>query len=279
LIVSETARAKINLALHVLGRRADGYHELDSLVAFADVGDKLSFETSPRLELSIDGPFAATLAAEQDNLVLRAARSLMEHWPDRIGPARIRLTKNLPIASGIGGGSADAAATIRGLLRLHDAPADETGLARLALKLGADVPVCLKEKACRMQGIGEQIMPLDDFPPQPAILVNPGVAVPTAEVFRKLGLVPGVSHGAPIAAVKNRATWRNDLQQPACDLSPEIEHVLGELGRLEGVTYRAMSGSGATCFALFESDEAARVAAARLASGHSHWWCVATRFS
>jgi 4-diphosphocytidyl-2-C-methyl-D-erythritol kinase len=279
LIVTERARAKVNLALHVLGRRADGYHELDSLVAFADIGDELRLEPAPEWKLRIDGPFAAALAGENDNLVLRAARGLMEYWPDRIGPARIHLTKNLPIASGIGGGSADAAATIRGLLRLHDAEVDGRELERLALSLGADVPVCLGGQACRMKGIGEDIRVLPDFTPQACVLINPGIAVATAEVFRKLGLTPGMNHGSPIASPVDWRGWRNDLQPPACALSPKIAHVLEELKRTQGVAYAAMSGSGATCFALFDDVASARKAAAALASKHPHWWSVATTLS
>ena len=281
-MIREFAPAKINLALHVTGRRADGYHLLDSITAFAATGDAVHVEKAAGFSLRADGPFAAGLPLDESNLALRAAREAVTRWPALFAPVRIRLEKNLPVASGIGGGSADAAAVLRAMTRLHDAAPPRDELMRLALELGADVPVCLQGRACRMRGIGEQLEPLADFPSLPAVLVNPGVAVSTAEVFAKLGLAPGGSGGAPLPGdpIPVRAAdftaWlagaRNDLQPPARALHADIGACLDALRACEDVRLARMSGSGATCFALFPGDDAARRAAARLRREHPRWW-------
>jgi 4-diphosphocytidyl-2-C-methyl-D-erythritol kinase len=269
LIVTETARAKVNLALHVLGRRSDGYHELDSLVAFADIGDVLRFAPAEHFQLVIDGPFAPGLDTGESNLVLKAARAFERQWPQLTVPATIRLTKNLPVASGIGGGSADAAATLRGLLRLSGAVPDPGELDRLALGIGADVPVCLRQTACRMRGIGDSISLLTDFPGYPALLVTPGEPVATAAVFQRLGLEPGQSHAAAIVDADGFAGWRNDLEPAALALAPVIADVLDRLRRSRGIRHAAMSGSGATCYGLFGSRQEAARAAQDLPAA---WW-------
>ncbi|RJK98733.1 4-(cytidine 5'-diphospho)-2-C-methyl-D-erythritol kinase [Paracoccus aestuarii] len=263
----ERAPAKLNLALHVTGRRADGYHLLDSLVCFADIGDAVALEPGP-LSLTIDGPFAAGLSTD-DNLCLRAARLAG-------GDAAIRLTKNLPVASGIGGGSADAAAVLRGLLRMGHPLPDR------ALDLGADVPVCLASRPARMQGIGDVVTPLPPLAPLTLVLVNPRVAVPTPAIFAALDRRdnPGLP---PLPDVTDRAAlldWlagtRNDLEAPAIATAPVIADVIAAL-RAQGADLARMSGSGATCFGIFgDADHAARAAAAL---GRKGWWAVATELA
>ncbi len=223
---SERARAKINLALHVLGRRADGYHDLDSIVAFADLGDELFISPAQHFAITTGGPFAADLPPTDDNIIAKAWAKMRLLLPD-LPPAAVHLTKNLPVASGIGGGSANAAATIRAALRLAGITQYSGEIMALALSLGADVPVCLLGKACRMQGAGERITPLDTFKPLHAMLVNPGIAVSTLDVFRKLGLERGQQFGTPII---DPASWRNDLTAPAIALAPVIGEVLATLG-------------------------------------------------
>jgi 4-diphosphocytidyl-2-C-methyl-D-erythritol kinase len=278
-MIVEAARAKVNLALHVLGRRADDYHDLDSIVVFADLADRLTFTPAEDWSLDVAGPFAGDVGNGADNLVLRAARALEQLLPGRIRPARLRLDKNLPVASGIGGGSADAAAAIRGLLALSGIAQEQVDLALLAVTLGADVPVCLYGKTCRMTGLGERIEPLTDVPRMPALLVNPGVAVATAEVFRRLALAPGQLAFGPIPprqgdALAWLASCRNDLQPAAVMLVPAIGAVLDQLAASSGCRLARMSGSGATCFGLFEGIEPVEAAARRLRA-HG-WWAAPT---
>lgn len=265
-----SAPAKINLALHVLGRRPDGYHELDSIVAFADVGDRLSFAEATDFKLTADGPFAGDLPPAGGNIIARAwdlARRLATARGTSLPPVAVRLTKNLPVASGIGGGSANAAAALKGFLRLAGIDAASDGIAAEALGLGADVPVCLFGKPCRMQGVGERISCLPEFAPRHALLVNPRVEVATAAVFRQLGLAPGESYRAAIADDADPATWRNDLTEPALAMAPAIGGVLQRLKAIPGVTRAFMSGSGATCVALGESP--------LIPQGlPQHWWAT-----
>ena len=251
---TERARAKVNLALHVLGRRPDGYHELDSIVAFAEAGDSLRFSPADEFSISADGPFARDLPTTADNTIAKAYRKVAEIAEARgkVLPAvSVHLTKNLPVAAGIGGGSANAAAAMRGFLKIAGITGPDDAIMAAALTLGADVPVCLMGCTCRMQGIGERLTPLDDFPELHTVLVNPNVAVPTAEVFRKLGLAPGQSHGSAIADVGDPSTWRNDLTDPAIADAPVIGEALSLLRDLPDVRHVTMSGSGATCLALF----------------------------
>ncbi len=291
-MVEERAPAKVNLALRVTGRRADGYHLLDSIVVFADVGDVVRLERADEFGLDLSGPRARDLPGDDRNLALRAARMMAEARPEAFAPVRIRLEKALPLAAGLGGGSADAAAVIRAMLRLFDASLPAEELRRLALSLGADVPVCLEGRACRMRGIGEVVEPLENFPELHGVLVNPGVPVPTAAVFSALGLEPGKTrNGAqfPDAALpalsggaeevlETLAGMGNDLQSPACALHPEIAGCLEFLDGLPGVRLARMSGSGGTCFALAGSAEEAGELCRTLRSAHPGWWVEAVRF-
>ncbi len=269
--ISVFAPAKVNLYLHVTGKRADGYHLLDSLAVFPEVGDLVEVEAAEALSLSLGGAFGAALQAEPDNLLLRAARALV---PGR--GARLRLEKNLPVASGIGGGSADAAAALRALSALWGINnADLTGI---ALQLGADVPVCLASRPARMQGIGEILSPAPSLPEFGIMLVNPGVAVPTPAVFKArtgdFSPAPALPAMWPSAAAMTDDLRRctNDLQVAAISLQPVIGEVLAALSALPGSLLARMSGSGATCFALFNTQAEAQTAAALLAA-RSGWWC------
>lgn len=276
--VIEVARAKINLALHVIGRRPDGYHDLDSLVAFADVGDRLAFTAADAgVAIACDGPFGAALRRTGANLMGDAAELLKAAFPGRARGARIRLDKALPLASGLGGGSADAAATLRGLSRLWGLDCAADRLQVLGLKLGADVPVCLGSETCRMRGIGEAITAVPGFLPRPAVLVNPGFALATADVFRALGLEPGATGHPPIGDPARLEPLRNDLLAPALRMAPAIRHVLNEIERHSGVEVVRMSGSGPTCFGLFGSPDQARWAAEAIRTRHPGWWTAAVR--
>ncbi len=274
----EYAPAKVNLYLHLIGRRADGYHLLDSLVVFADIADELRADPADSLSLTIEGPFAAGLAAEPDNLVLCAARALAAE-AGVIPRARLVLHKNLPVASGIGGGSADAAAALRLLCRLWQVAPDPAALARLAAGLGADVPVCLAGRATRMAGIGERLAPAPVLPKCGLVLVNPGVAVATAEVFRARrgawSLAAELPAGWPDAGAMatDLGKLRNDLEPVAVSLQPVIGDALSSLAAEPDCLLARMSGSGATCFGLFPDADAAALAVAHVA--RSGWWCWA----
>jgi 4-diphosphocytidyl-2-C-methyl-D-erythritol kinase len=278
------ARAKINLYLHVLGRRADGYHLLDSLVVFAETGDRLAVAPSHALSLQIVGPFAGNLAADDDNLVLRAARGLRDLVGFNAG-AEIILTKNLPVASGIGGGSADAAATLQSLMAVWMIEPSRVGLEKLALSLGADVPVCLAGKPSFMSGIGEEIAPAGVLPEAHLLLVNPGVATPTPAVFkaRQGGFSPSGRWAEPpkdakalAAALKER---RNDLTEAAITVTPPIRDVLDAIADTEGCLLSRLSGSGATCFGLYAGAAEAERARAAIRAAHPAWWSVAARIA
>ncbi|MGD1877980.1 MAG: 4-(cytidine 5'-diphospho)-2-C-methyl-D-erythritol kinase [Kiloniellaceae bacterium] len=277
-VCTDQAWAKINLTLQITGRRPDGYHELESLVAFADVGDSLRIAPAGELSLTLDGPFAAALKdGRDDNLVLRAARALAAKAG--IEPkAALTLTKNLPVASGIGGGSADAAAALRGLARLWNVSLPPAEREALALTLGADVPVCLRGETALMSGIGETLQPVPALPPLWLLLVNPGVAVSTAQVFagREGGFSAAAEPRLPPLGLAAFIDWLaarpNDLEAPARRLAPEVAAVLEALGALSDCLLARMSGSGATCFGLFDSEEAAGTAAEAIALHHPGWW-------
>ena len=278
------APAKLNLYLHVVGRRPDAYHLLDSLVAFAAVGDELTFAPAPDLSLVIDGPFGSSLGIDDDNLVLKAARALATHV-GRTPAAAMRLTKRLPVASGIGGGSADAAATLRGLNRLWALGLSDTTLARIGLALGADVPVCLAGVASFFGGIGEEIAAAGFLPTAHIVLVNPGMPLATASVFRARAQ-SGATYSAPARwtdAVPDAVTLAgllakrsNDLTAAAIGLVPPIADVLTALEHQPPCLLARLSGSGATCFGLFAERGAAREAAAAIADVHREWWVVVT---
>ncbi len=271
----ERAPAKVNLALHVLGRRADGYHELDSIVAFADVCDALLFEPSRSTSLTVTGPHGASLSAGADNLVLRALHELRKLV--RLPEMHITLEKVLPVASGLGGGSADAAATLRGGLRAGDVELSDETLRQIALRIGADVPVCLTPKACRMRGIGEAISTFS-IPHEAIVLVNPGVPCATSGVFTALGLSAGQAHLKGLDP-SDPSTWRNDLAQPAMSVQPAISKVLGVLRGMPAFGVVNMSGSGATCFGLLSDSAQAETVAREIAAAHPAWWVKAARLS
>lgn len=272
------APAKLNLALHITGRRADGYHTISSLVAFANIGDLLC--ASPEesgIYLSISGDFSDTLnLSVSNNLVLRAAHRLREASGVKRG-ARLILEKYLPVASGIGGGSSDAAAAALLLNELWELGLSPEQLSELLLPLGADIPMCICKKPALAEGVGEILLPLADVPRFPLVLANPGVALSTADVFR-LHRRNGRKLSDKIHVYKcddwisSLKTFANDLQAPACELAPVIGQALEAIAATPGCLLARMSGSGATCFGLYTSAEAADNAAALLQSAHPQWW-------
>lgn len=273
-MIAEAAPAKINLALHVRHRRSDGYHELETLFAFAQDGDTVTVVPADADSFAITGPFATILTGTSGpNLVEKAARAFCETF-GVTGHHAITLNKHLPIASGIGGGSADAAATLRALARLHGIAPQDPRLFVLAEALGADVPACLDGRTTLGTGKGEALMPVAGLAGTPLLLVNPGVAVSTAAVFARWDGIDrgGIAGQGDLLA--RAIAGRNDLQPAALALAPEIADVLSLLERADGVRLARMSGSGATCFALFE-DEAARDTA-RDAAAARGWWTLAT---
>ena len=271
--VTEVAPAKLNLALHVRARRADGYHDLETLFAFCADGDRVTIAPAAVDSFTMTGPFAGALTGEGDNLVTRAAVAFRERFGG--GAHAITLEKNLPVASGIGGGSADAAATLRALARLHDVPLDDPALATIAGTLGADVPACLLGRAALGTGRGDVLVPIDGLGDMPALLVNPGVAVATGAVFARWD---GEDRGAlPVGETLARGlAGRNDLEPPAGAIAPVIGEAVALLGAQPGVVLARMSGSGATCFALFRDARARDAAAASVAAAQPSWWQLAT---
>jgi 4-diphosphocytidyl-2-C-methyl-D-erythritol kinase len=286
MIAAETVRviapAKINLFLHVGAKRADGYHELESLVVFAKLGDELELEPADEISLAVEGRFAEALSRDPDNLVLKAARALADDAKVRNG-ARITLTKNLPVASGIGGGSADAAAALRGLAQLWDLRVAPERLHQIGQSLGSDVPVCIGSTPAWMEGRGEKLTRLDGLPEVAILLVNPGVAVPTGKVFAALKARRGIGLPLPpamttanelVAYLKNTA---NDLEAPAREIAPVVGELLDTLAAQPGALLSRMSGSGATCFALFENNQAAIAASRALNVRNPGWWFATSR--
>jgi 4-diphosphocytidyl-2-C-methyl-D-erythritol kinase len=274
------ARAKINLYLHITGRRADGYHLLDSLIVFAETGDEIALEPSDRVSLTIDGPFGAGLDNGPDNLVLRAAHALRDLTGARAGAA-IRLTKNLPVASGIGGGSADAAATLAGLCGLWDVAPGRAALLQVAAGLGADVPVCLDGAPSFVGGIGEDLAPARGLPRSWLLLANPGIATPTPAVFKaRQGPFSNPARWSEpprdfdefVARLRNCS---NDLTEAAISVTPVIREVLVALAGLPSCALARLSGSGATCFGLFGDEASARAAEATLRTAQPTWWVTA----
>lgn len=281
--LTERAPAKINLSLRVLGRRADGYHDLASLVAFAGTGDRLRLMPNRRLGLDISGPQAAGLAVEPDNLALKATRELAARVP-ALKAGHFHLDKRLPVASGIGGGSADAAAALRLLARLNNIPLDDPRLFDAALATGSDVPACLYSRSSMMRGRGETLTPLD-LPRFGMVLVNPKVAVSTADIFRALALAPGThlrdvalpnDFGERSEVLDFLAREPNDLEPSARKLVPTLDEVAAALDATPDRLLVRMSGSGATMFALYEDCRAAARAAKMVARRHSGWWVKST---
>jgi 4-diphosphocytidyl-2-C-methyl-D-erythritol kinase len=279
------APAKINLTLHVLGRRADGYHDLESFVAFAGTGDDLRLEPGPALALHVGGPTAPLAGNEADNLVLKAARLLAERL-EGLAVGTFHLTKRLPVAAGIGGGSSDAAAALRLLARLNGLPLSHPTLREAARLTGADVPVCLEPKARMMRGTGEELGPALALPRLFAVLVNPRVSAETPAVFRALGLQPGqglagarhpaVEAISPDALLGILKTARNDLEPPALQVQPLIGEALKVVSTTKDCRLARMSGSGATVFGLYDTCEIAAGAAKQIRREQPGWWVKAT---
>jgi 4-diphosphocytidyl-2-C-methyl-D-erythritol kinase len=286
---AERAPAKINLTLRVTGRRADGFHELESLVVFAGVGDTLTFAPGRALALTVDGPTAAASGSIDDNLVVKAARALAERV-ESLKLGRFVLAKRLPVAAGVGGGSSDAAAALRLLGRANRIAIDDPRLMQAARVTGADVPVCLDPRPRVMRGIGELLSGPLALPKLPAVLVNPRVAVPTKDVFVALAAQRQAQKPAASGAdFESRRHWKaadlidalagepNDLEAPAIAIAPAIAQVLADLRALRGCRLARMSGSGATCFGLFATAPAAAAAARALRAKHPGWWVRATK--
>jgi 4-diphosphocytidyl-2-C-methyl-D-erythritol kinase len=288
----DIARAKVNLTLRVLGRRVDGYHDLESVVAFADCSDRLTLTPGSGLALATGGPRAQECGETADNLVLKAARLLGERVAD-LTTGNFQLDKHLPVAAGIGGGSADAAAALRLLAKANGIELGDPRLIEAARQTGADVPVCVRSEACVMTGVGESLQPLS-LPVMPAVMVNPRVPVATKDVFAALGLRNGELHvgvsdmieaivwpdaGAPLGDwLRMFADGTNDLEAPAIRIQPVIGEVLAAL-RATGARLSRMSGSGATCFAIFDSDADAQKAAQAILRDHPQWWVHAGTLS
>ena len=282
----EEGRAKVNLTLQVVGRRVDGYHDIESVVAFADCADRLTLAPGSELGLVTTGPLAQACGETADNLVLKAAQLLAKRVPD-LKAGRFTLEKMLPVAAGIGGGSADAAAALRLLARLNGLAPDDARLLEVALLTGADVPVCLASRSCDMTGVGETLLPLS-LPKMPCVLVNPRLAVATRDVFEKLGLRNGEllvgatdviratgwpDPGASLEDwVEALAASSNDLEAPALRIEPVIGEVLAALSATDGAWLARMSGSGATCFAIYENTAEAQRAAQKIQLAHPGWW-------
>src|ERR1700676_2838793 len=282
----EEGRAKVNLTLRVVGRRVDGLHDLESVVAFADCADRLSLTPGAKLNLTTTGPLAEACGEAADNLVFKAARLLGEMVPDlKLG--EFTLDKVLPVAAGIGGGSADAAAALRLLARANGLALDDARLIEVAKRTGADVPVCLNSRACVMTGVGETLLPLS-LPKMPCVMVNPCVPVATKDVFAALGLrngelLVGASDVLRATAwpepggsieewVEMLSSGINDLEAPATRLQPVIGTVLSALSATNGAWLARMSGSGATCFAIYENTAEAQRAAQKIRLDHPDWW-------
>jgi 4-diphosphocytidyl-2-C-methyl-D-erythritol kinase len=282
----EEGRAKVNLTLRVVGRRVDGYHELESVVAFADCADRLSLSPGSTLDLTMSGPLAEACGETADNLVLKAAHLLGDRVPG-LKTGHFTLDKVLPVAAGIGGGSADAAAALRLLAQANGLTVGDARLIEVAQLTGADVPVCLGSRACVMTGVGDALLPLS-LPELPCVLVNPRVPVATRDVFNALGLRNGEllvgaadviramawpEQGASVDDwVEVLAASSNDLEAPAMRLQPVIGEVIAALNATDGAWLARMSGSGATCFAIFETAAEAQAAAQKLQLDHPQWW-------
>ena len=284
------APAKVNLALHVVGRRADGYHLLDSIAVFADCADVIAVGPAEKLSLAVTGPFASHAPADRSDLAWRAAEAFCAHI-GRAPTVRIRVEKNIPAGAGLGGGSADAAAVLLALNEFFEAGIPTAELALIGLGLGADVPMCLCGRALRARGVGEDIAPIEGWPPLPLVLIWPGRAVPTTEVFAALAerdnaplpeppAVPPPAPSPSAMAVADVAVWlarcRNDLEAPALKIAPEIGDVLAALRGTEGCLLARMSGSGSACFGLYAEAAEAKAAAARITTARQDSWVRAT---
>jgi 4-diphosphocytidyl-2-C-methyl-D-erythritol kinase len=281
-VITERAPAKINLTLHVVGRRDDGYHCLESVVAFSRSGDELSFAAGEPLNLTVDGPTAQASGSVESNLVLRAARNFAHAYPNaRLGA--FHLVKRLPVAAGIGGGSSDAAAALRLLARANGISIEDDGVTGAARATGADVPVCLAKRARMMMGAGEVLGPLLELPPLVGLIVNPGAPLETRTVFARMNIPSGTlthfgghpemsPNMAPDALIAAIRKGRNDMEPAACLLAPVLGDVLAILSAAPGARLSRMSGSGATCFALFKDCKSANRAKKAILRAHPAWW-------
>lgn len=287
-MLSERAPAKVNLSLHVVGRRADGYHLLESLVVFASCHDTLHLAPGLPLAITVSGPRAGAVGPDADNLVIKAARNLAARV-DGLTLGHFSLEKHLPAAAGLGGGSSDAAAALRLIARLNHLTLDDPRLIEAARATGADVPVCLDPRPAIMRGIGDRIERLDNLPPLAGILVNPGKPVETRAVFSALGLAIGRDHPGPAhpdvsgalsstGLIARLKLARNDLEPPACRIEPAISEVIASL-QATGALLVRMSGSGASVFALFADNDTAISAARRLAAAQTTWWVQVVSFN
>ena len=281
-MLTTRAPAKINLTLHVLGRQENGYHSLESLVAFTGAGDRLQLSPNPTLSIQTYGPTATNVGSANDNLVMRAARNLAERI-EGLALGAFYLEKRLPVAAGIGGGSSDAAAALRLIAQLNQLSLSDPRLVEAACATGADVPVCLETRARMMRGVGDVLGSKLELPLLSAVLINPGIPVDTKPIFQRLGLECGqklntLPHPAlPIgldfnAFLKQIELGRNDLEDAACQLAPIIVDVLAILRAARGVKVARMSGSGATCFAIFDAPKSAVHAARVIRAAHPSWW-------
>ena len=274
--LARVTKAKLNLSLNMVGKRADGYHLLHSVVAFCEVGDTLSISPADTLSLTVDGPFAEGIGRPEDNLVMRAAR-LLQQASGIKGGAHITLTKQLPLASGIGSGSGDAATALLLLCDLWDIHFSPGELASLGAALGADVPVCLHGKACVMEGVGERITPLaEPWPELYAVLVNPLIPLSTPEVFKGLSAEEWTT---PLYDTLNVGRFTNDLQKSAIRLCPAIEPILAALAETQGLVAARLSGSGATCFGIYSTDIQAAHGAALMRAQFPYYWIAHGRLS
>jgi 4-diphosphocytidyl-2-C-methyl-D-erythritol kinase len=281
-VLRDTAKAKLNLTLEVLGRRADGYHEVRSLAGFAELGDSVTLEPGEGLALAIEGPFAGVL--QGDNLIIAAAEAAKAKAPG-IALGRFRLTKTLPVAAGLGGGSADAAAALRLLAKANPGALSPAALAEIAASLGSDVTACLNSRPALMTGRGERVTEVRGFPACGVVLVNPGLPLATASVYRALGAAPLADKKPPVEIpdfggrfeqlLDYAAPRGNDLGAAALRLAPLIGEVLTELRRVPGARLVHLAGSGPTCFALFATEDEAKAAAARIKATQRSWWVAA----
>ncbi|MEO1206923.1 MAG: 4-(cytidine 5'-diphospho)-2-C-methyl-D-erythritol kinase [Pseudomonadota bacterium] len=288
-VLQETARAKVNLTLEILGKRPDGYHALESLVAFADIGDVLTLDPGLPPGVSVSGPFGETIVGE--NIVVRALGLLQARHPD-LNVGAVHVQKRLPVAAGLGGGSANAAAVLRCVKRLNPEQSQNVDFMTLAAELGADVPVCLLDHAAWMRGIGERLETIDDLPPVPVVLANPQVPVPadkTVRVFKALDAPPyAAAPRCPPVVMPSELTrdWRslveylyktgNGLYRPAHSVIPQIDDVLGRLSVEPKCAYAAVSGAGPTCFAVFPAIADCERAADAIQAAEPNWWVVST---
>ncbi len=266
------APAKLNLTLHILGKREDGYHELESLVVFLEIGDEISIQPSDDLHVNISGLFSGSIPVSDDNIVLKAARALQQAADVSHG-ASIRINKQIPVGAGLGGGSADAAATLHRLNQLWGCAFSLEQLCNIGQTLGADVPACLHGVPLMMTGIGEHILPVGALPPMPIVLVNPAIHLLTKHVYDAYLVA---SH-APWQYGDSLQVARNDLESAAIALCPTVKVILEMLAQQTGCVFSRLCGSGSTCFGVFENNELAQTAADEIHKNHPHWWVRATK--